>query len=52
VDRAGRDRQLLADLSKSETAEGKSDGQVALKAPTREVVSGDKAYVIVPSTYS
>ena len=42
----------LADLTKSEAAEGKTEGQVALSAPTREVVSGDSAYVIVPSTYS
>ena len=42
----------LADLAKSDAAEGKTDGQVALSAPTREVVSGDRAYVIVPSTYS
>ena len=42
----------LADLTKSEAAEGKTEGQVALSAPTREVVSGDRAYVIVPSTYS
>jgi ketosteroid isomerase-like protein len=42
----------LADLAKSDAVEGKTDGQVALSAPTREVVSGDRAYVIVPSTYS
>src|SRR3954471_6804197 len=42
----------LADLAKSEAAEGKTEGQVALSAPTREVVSGNRAYVIVPSTYS
>jgi ketosteroid isomerase-like protein len=41
-----------ADLGKSEAAEGKTDGQVAISAPTREVVSGDSAYVIVPSTYT
>jgi ketosteroid isomerase-like protein len=42
----------MADLGKSEAAEGKTDGQVAISAPTREVVSGDTAYVIVPSTYT
>jgi hypothetical protein len=42
----------LADLAKSEAAQGKTDGQVAISAPTREVVSGHSAYVIVPSTYS
>lgn len=42
----------LADVAKSDAAEGKTDGQVALNTPTREVVSGDRAYVIVPSTYT
>jgi hypothetical protein len=42
----------LADLAKSDAADGKTDGQVALSAPTREVVSSDSAYVVVPSTYS
>jgi ketosteroid isomerase-like protein len=42
----------LSDLGKSEAAEGKTDAKVALSAPTREVVSGDRAYVIVPSTYT
>ena len=42
----------LADVAKSDAAEGKTEGQVALNAPTREVVSGDRAYVIVPSTYT
>lgn len=41
-----------ADLAKSEAAEGKTGGQVAIGAPTREVVSGDHAYVIVPTTYT
>jgi ketosteroid isomerase-like protein len=41
-----------ADLGKSEAAEGKSDGQVTMGAPTREVISGDHAYVIVPTTYT
>lgn len=38
----------LADLGKSEAAEGKTDGQVAISAPTREIVSGERAYVIIP----
>jgi len=42
----------LADVAKSDAAEGKTGGQAALSAPTREVVSGDRAYVIVPSTYT
>jgi ketosteroid isomerase-like protein len=41
-----------ADLAKSEAAEGKSGGQVTIGAPTREVVSGDHAYVIAPTTYT
>jgi ketosteroid isomerase-like protein len=41
-----------ADLAKSDAAEGRTDGQVALSAPTRDVVSGNRAYVIVPSAYS
>jgi ketosteroid isomerase-like protein len=42
----------LSDLGKSEAAEGKTDAKVAISAPTRELVSGDRAYVIVPSTYT
>ncbi len=42
----------LADLGKEEAAQGKTEGTVAIGAPTREVVSGDRAYVIVPSTYT
>ena len=41
-----------ADLAKSDAAEGKSGGQVTIGAPTREVVSGDHAYVVAPTTYS
>jgi ketosteroid isomerase-like protein len=41
-----------ADLAKSEAAEGKSGGQVTIGAPTREVVSGDHAYVVAPTTYT
>lgn len=42
----------LADSAKSDAAEGKTEGQATLSAPTREVVSGDRAYVIAPSTYT
>ncbi|HTI30905.1 MAG TPA: hypothetical protein VL405_02150, partial [Sphingomonas sp.] len=37
---------------KSEAASGKTDGQVAIGAVTRESVTGDHAYVIFPSTYT
>ena len=42
----------IAALGKSEAAEGKSGGIVALGAAARETVMGDSAYVIVPSTYT
>jgi ketosteroid isomerase-like protein len=42
----------VADLGKSEAAEGKTGGQVAVGAPTREVISGDSAYVVAPATYT
>ena len=42
----------LGDLSKSEAAEGKTGAVVAIGAPNREVVSGDHAYAIAPSTYT
>jgi ketosteroid isomerase-like protein len=42
----------LADLSKEEVATGKTGGQVTIGTPTREVVSGARAYVVAPSTYS
>ncbi|MES2293955.1 MAG: nuclear transport factor 2 family protein [Pseudomonadota bacterium] len=41
-----------AALAKSEAAEGRSGGQVTIGAPTREVVSGDHAYAIAPTTYT
>ena len=41
-----------ADLAKSEAAEGKSGGQVTIGAPTREIVSGDHAYAVAPTTYT
>jgi ketosteroid isomerase-like protein len=42
----------LGDLATSEAAEGKTGAVVAIGAPSREVVSGDHAYVIAPSTYT
>ena len=42
----------LAELGKSEAAQGKTDGQVTIGDPTREAVSGDRAYVVVPTTYT
>jgi ketosteroid isomerase-like protein len=48
---AGAFDQWGADLGKSEAAEGRSGGQVTIGAPTREVVSGDHAYAISPTTY-
>jgi ketosteroid isomerase-like protein len=41
-----------ADLGKSDAAEGRSGGQVTMGTPTREVISGNHAYVIVPTTYT
>ena len=42
----------LAALGKEEAAQGKTEGTVAVAAPTREIVSGARAYVIAPSTYT
>jgi hypothetical protein len=42
----------LANLGKSEAAEGKTDGIVALGEPITESVTGDRAYVVTPSTYT
>ena len=42
----------LSDLGKAEAAEGKTGAKVAISAPTREIVSGARAYVIAPSTYT
>ena len=41
-----------ADLAKNDKATGVSEEAVALGAVTREVVSGDSAYVIVGATYT
>ena len=42
----------VAALGRSEAAAGKTGGTVALGAVTRESVEGDRAYVVLPSTYS
>jgi hypothetical protein len=42
----------LAALGKSEAAQGISGGQMAIGAPSREVVSGTSAYVTAPATYT
>ena len=42
----------IAALGRSEAAAGKTDGKVALGPLTRESVMGDRAYVVVPSTYT
>jgi len=44
--------QWGADLGKSEAAEGRSGGRVTIGTPTREVISGDHAYAIAPTTYT
>jgi ketosteroid isomerase-like protein len=44
--------EWLGDLAKSEAAEGKSGGVVAIDAPTRELVSGGHAYAVAPATYT
>lgn len=41
----------LADLGKDSAAQGLTDQSVELGTPTRALVTGDNAYVIVPSTY-
>lgn len=41
-----------ADLAKNDKAQGMSGESVALGDPTREVMAGSKAYVVVPATYS
>jgi hypothetical protein len=42
----------LADLMKSETALGKTDGAVWFGEPVDEVVDGDRAYVVTPCSYT
>ncbi len=42
----------LAQLTKNEAAEGKSNGVVWFGEPIRESVAGDHAYVFTPCTYT
>jgi len=42
----------VADLAKAEAAEGKTDGSVLFGDPVDEVVDGDRAYVVTPSSYT
>jgi len=42
----------VADLDKHDTAAGVTGQKVTIGAATREVVGGDKAYVVVPAVYS
>jgi len=42
----------VADLGKAEAAQGKTDGAVSFGEPVDEVVDGDRAYVVTPSTYT
>ncbi len=42
----------LAALARSEADAGKTGGRVALGKAIRESVMGDRAYVVVPSTYT
>jgi ketosteroid isomerase-like protein len=41
-----------ADLESHDKKNGITDQKVTIAAPTREVTSGDKAYVVVPAVYS
>ncbi len=41
-----------ADYAKDAAAQGITDPKVVLGAVTREIVAGDRAYVIAPSTYT
>lgn len=41
-----------ASLGKSEAAEGISDGRMVISAPSREVVTATRAYVVTPATYT
>lgn len=42
----------INDLGKAEAAEGKSDGIVFFGEPVDEVVSGDRAFVVAPCSYT
>ena len=49
---AGAFDRWVADLVKTEKAQGRTDGQVALGAPIAEDVHNNAAYVVRPSTYT
>jgi len=42
----------LADLGRSEKAEGKSGGVVWFGEPVQESIAGDRAYVVAPCSYT
>jgi hypothetical protein len=44
--------EWAADYDKHATATGVTDGVVKYDAPTRSVIDGDTAYVIIPALYS
>lgn len=44
--------QWVADLSKAEAAEGKTDGVVTFAPVVDEVISGDRAYVVTRCEYA
>ena len=48
----GSFEKWLGDLVKSETAAGKSDGKVWFGDSVDEQVSGDRAYVVTPCSYT
>lgn len=42
----------IADLGKRDSAAGIAAQKVAIRAPSREIVAGDAAYLVVPASYS
>jgi len=49
---AGAFDSWVVDLGKFESAQSISGGQVTIGAPVTQIVSGDHAYVVAPSSYS
>lgn len=45
-------KRWAADYAKDAAAKGITDPKVVLGAPTRELIEGDRAYVIAPSVYT
>ncbi|OYX38494.1 MULTISPECIES: nuclear transport factor 2 family protein [unclassified Sphingomonas] len=45
-------QRWAADYAKDAAAKGITDPKVVLGAPTRELIEGDRAYVIAPSVYT